>query len=133
MVRIYRERLWDFGELWGGRWVAGDIPGWTAATLGSALYQTRYLSNSGRLFFNSSDALVPADVNGEEDVYEYEPSGAAGCQASLANPEHRRDRRRLRRVDLGGQLLRRIGVHGRKRIGRGCLLPNGVAPLPARL
>jgi hypothetical protein len=75
----YEERLWDFGGLWGERWVAGDIPGWTAATLGKSLYQARYLSNSGRLFFNSSDALVPSDVNGEEDVYEYEPTGVAGC------------------------------------------------------
>jgi hypothetical protein len=83
---VYQERLWDFGGLWGGRWVAGDIPGWTPATLGSSLYQTRYLSNSGRLFFNSSDALVPADVNGEEDVYEYEPAGVAGCgKASLGS------------------------------------------------
>ena len=81
---VYRERLWDFGGLWAGRWVAGDIPGWTAASSGSSLYQARYLSNSGRLFFNSSDALVPADVNGEEDVYEYEPTGVAGCgEASL--------------------------------------------------
>ncbi len=81
---IYQERLWDFGGLWGGRWVAGDIPGWTASTGGSSFSQTRYLSNSGRLFFNSSDALVPADVNGEEDVYEYESASAAGCgQASL--------------------------------------------------
>jgi hypothetical protein len=85
---VYEERLWDFGGLWGERWVAGDIPGWTAATVDSALYQTRYLSNSGRLFFNSSDALVPADVNGVEDVYEYEPAGVTDCgeasQASIA-------------------------------------------------
>ena len=37
------------------------------------LYQSRYLSNEGRLFFNSADALVPHDSNGREDVYEYEP------------------------------------------------------------
>ena len=28
----------------------------------NALYQSRYLSNNGRLFFDSPDALVPADV-----------------------------------------------------------------------
>jgi hypothetical protein len=44
------------------------------------MYQYRYLSNSGRLFFDSPDALVPADVNGQEDVYEYEPAGIGGCQ-----------------------------------------------------
>lgn len=82
---VYRERLWDFDGLWGGRWVAGDIPGWTPATLRSSFYQARYLSDSGRLFFNSSDALVPADVNGVEDVYEYEPADAAACgEASRA-------------------------------------------------
>ena len=27
------------------------------------------------MFFNSSDSLVPLDVNGAEDVYEYEPEG----------------------------------------------------------
>jgi hypothetical protein len=80
----YEERLWDYAEIWGGRWVAGDIPGWTTTDLSTALYQSRYLSNSGRLFFNSSDALVPADVNGKEDVYEYEPAGVGSCQG----PDH---------------------------------------------
>jgi hypothetical protein len=54
-------------------WLAANIPGWTQYALNEALYQSRYLSNSGRLFFNSSDALVPADTNGAEDVYQYEP------------------------------------------------------------
>ncbi len=50
------------------QWLAAYVPGWT-----SAYYQSRYLSDSGRLFFNSSDALVPQDTNNAEDVYEYEP------------------------------------------------------------
>ena len=41
-------------------------------------HQPRYLSNSGRLFFNSHEALVPQDVNGTWDVYEYEPPGNGG-------------------------------------------------------
>jgi hypothetical protein len=57
-----------------GRWLAGNVPQWTPLDGGSALYQSRYLSDSGRLFFDSSDGLVPADVNGKEDVYEYEPA-----------------------------------------------------------
>jgi DNA-binding beta-propeller fold protein YncE len=78
----YEERIVDYTRgLWGNRWLAANIPGWTTKDLSSALYQSRYLSNSGRLFFNSSDALVPADVNGNEDVYEYEPIGVGGCQA----------------------------------------------------
>ena len=61
-----------------GQWLAANIPGWTA----SWLYQSRYLSDSGRLFFNSSDALVPQDTNGTEDVYEYEPQGVGDCSES---------------------------------------------------
>ncbi len=56
-------------------WVAANVPPWTNFDLTHALYQSRYLSDSGRLFFNSNDALVPQDVNGTEDVYEYEPAG----------------------------------------------------------
>jgi DNA-binding beta-propeller fold protein YncE len=50
--------------------VAANVPGWT-----SPFYQSRYLTNGGRLFFNSHDALVPQDVNRTWDVYEYEPAG----------------------------------------------------------
>jgi DNA-binding beta-propeller fold protein YncE len=31
-----------------------------------------YLSDSGRLFFETGEALVPSDTNGESDVYEYQ-------------------------------------------------------------
>ena len=34
------------------------------------------------LFFNSSDALSPQDVNGTEDVYEFEPPGVGNCTIS---------------------------------------------------
>jgi hypothetical protein len=73
--------LVDGPQIWEGRWLAGSIPGWTPAELTRALYQSRYLSDSGRLFFNSADALVPHDVNGREDVYEYEPDGEGTCQS----------------------------------------------------
>ncbi len=76
----FHERLIDFQEIWKDRWLAGNVPGWNPKDLTTAVYQPRYLSSSGRLFFDSSDALVPADVNGKEDVYEYEPSGVGGCQ-----------------------------------------------------
>jgi hypothetical protein len=61
------------------QWIAGNVPGWTPYESVGALYQSRYLSDSGRLFFNSSVGLVPGDVNGNEDVYELEPAGAGGC------------------------------------------------------
>ncbi|HTA98201.1 MAG TPA: hypothetical protein VK730_11235 [Solirubrobacteraceae bacterium] len=62
--------VWEDGTM-----LAASIPGWTPYELESARYQARYLSNSGRLFFDSSDALLAQDVNGTEDVYEYEPEG----------------------------------------------------------
>jgi hypothetical protein len=66
------------------RRLAASVPAWTTyAPPADARYQPRYLSNSGRLFFNSSDALVPADVNGTGDVYEFEPAGVGGCQSSV--------------------------------------------------
>jgi DNA-binding beta-propeller fold protein YncE len=66
---------------WGGDWLAGNIPGWTNNGQGLALYQSRYLSTTGRLFFNSPDQLVPADRNHKEDVYEYEPDGEGSCRS----------------------------------------------------
>jgi hypothetical protein len=74
--------LVDRPQLWGGQTLAGSIPGWTRVDITHALYQSRYLSNSGRLFFNAGDALVPQDTNGTEDVYEYEPPQAEGQPAS---------------------------------------------------
>jgi DNA-binding beta-propeller fold protein YncE len=81
----------------GGAWrpeglVAANVPGWTAnAEQGEvSRYQPRYLSDEGRLFFNSADGLVPQDENGTEDVYQYEPvgiaepAGVAGCGAGSA-------------------------------------------------
>ncbi len=72
-----------------GAWVpeGGEGRHWLAATIApdwhtnwyAAFHQTDYLSNDGRLFFNSSDALVPQDTNGLADVYEYEPPGVGSC------------------------------------------------------
>ncbi len=69
-----------------GTWLAANVPAWTAfgSLLGvtDAVYQSRYLSDEGRLFFNSSDALVSQDIDGTEDVYEYEPPGTGSCTVS---------------------------------------------------
>jgi hypothetical protein len=62
-------------------WLAGNIPGWTAQGLVSAVFQSRYLSDEGRMFFNSPDSLVTAAVNHKENVYEYEPSNVGSCQS----------------------------------------------------
>jgi hypothetical protein len=68
--------LVDEQKVWSKAWLAASVPAWI-----SPLYQSRYLSGSGRLFFDSADALVPSDTNGTEDVYEYEPPGVGGCMS----------------------------------------------------
>jgi DNA-binding beta-propeller fold protein YncE len=66
-------------EVSADHWLAGSIPGWTALKAQIAIYQSRYLSDKGRLFFNSADQLVPADKNHKEDVYQYEENGEGTC------------------------------------------------------
>ncbi len=73
-------------------WLAASLPGWTPISTAGTNYQSRYLSDKGRLFFNSADPLVPLavptreeEVKGEklqvgvENVYEYEPVGEGSC------------------------------------------------------
>ncbi len=68
------------GGLWSeNQGVAGSVPGWTGFEPPVSRYQSRYLSDQGRVFFDSSDALVSQDINGGEDVYEFEPVGVGGC------------------------------------------------------
>jgi hypothetical protein len=81
----YHKLLVDEPGSWEGHWLAGSVPGWTTYHVFQALYQSRYLSNNGRLFFNSPDALVPADVDHQENVYEFEPQGVGGCKPTTAD------------------------------------------------
>ena len=61
------------------------IPSGTTATSGAGIaggelsginstinYLQRYVSDSGQVFFNTADALVPTATNGAQNVYEYE-------------------------------------------------------------
>jgi hypothetical protein len=73
--------LVDRPQNWGNQWLAASIPGWTRVDKVHALYQSRYLSDDGRLFFNAQDALVPGDENGKEDVYEFEPPNSEDTQS----------------------------------------------------
>jgi hypothetical protein len=44
------------------------------------LPQPRFLLDSGRLYFDTTDSLVPADTNdGVMDAYQYEPEGIGSC------------------------------------------------------
>jgi hypothetical protein len=64
-------------------WTAANLP--VGTSLGEyevGLYQPRLVSDGGRVFFNSSGALVPQDVNGSEDVYEFELDGIGSWTSS---------------------------------------------------
>jgi hypothetical protein len=76
--------LVDRPQVWAEHWLAGSIPGWTPVATGEALYQSRYLSDDGRLFFNSPAGLVPA-ANREQAVYEFEPEGVGDCTGSTSS------------------------------------------------
>lgn len=89
--RNQHEPLVDRAGSWSARqsaqdhWLAGSIPGWDEGLHNRSMYQPRYLSNSGRLFFDSPDELVPQATNGLENVYEYEPPTVGSCaEASTA-------------------------------------------------
>jgi hypothetical protein len=70
-------------------WLSGSVPTWVRYADKKALYQPRYLSDSGRLFFDSHDGLVSKDVNGTGDVYEFQPAGVPegprACGAGTAS------------------------------------------------
>ena len=74
--------LVDRLRLWSKRWLAASIPGWTRIDNRHALHQARYLSDEGRLLFNSPVGLVAGDGNGTQDVYEYEPQGIGSCPSA---------------------------------------------------
>jgi hypothetical protein len=79
--------LVDRPSAWARQWLAASIPGWTSEREGVALYESRFLSDEGRLFFNSSVGLVPGDANGTQDVYEFEPEGVGGCRSSVSSAD----------------------------------------------
>ncbi len=72
-------------------WLAANIPGWTPFSGDASRHQPRYLTDEGRLFFNSRDPLVPQAENGTWDVYEFEPTGVragSGHECSPATPAY---------------------------------------------
>lgn len=74
--------LVDKRNAWDNHWIAANVPGWNRVEALISTYQPRYLLDDGRVFFDSSDALVAQDTNGTEDVYEYEPPGVGDCGVS---------------------------------------------------
>lgn len=73
----------ESGTWLGSGWVAALLPGSPSFTTGGSAYQTRSLTDSGRVFFDQLDPLLPQDVNGNWDVYEREPSGVGGCKPGV--------------------------------------------------
>jgi hypothetical protein len=70
----------------GGRETSGmSEPGPTEREAHDSRYQPRFLSNRGQVFFDTAEALVPKDVNGQVNVYEYEPEGVGGCASATAS------------------------------------------------
>ncbi|HET6570635.1 MAG TPA: fibronectin type III domain-containing protein [Solirubrobacterales bacterium] len=69
-------------EVEGSNWrTAAWIPPWERE-----LHEAKVLSNDGnRLFFNARDALLPQDVNGVQDVYQWEAVGTGDCRVGNTN------------------------------------------------
>ncbi len=64
---------------------SGEAPSGGGAFMEPALRgpeTPHYLAEDGRIFFETSEALLPADSNGQADVYEYEANGTGGCAQS---------------------------------------------------
>jgi hypothetical protein len=73
----------DPGEQWEATVISGVVPQPTIVEDASfSFYQPRGAFDSGRAFFNSIDALVPADSNRNWDIYQFEPFGVGSCSGS---------------------------------------------------
>jgi hypothetical protein len=72
--------LATYAVRWGaGVSIAATVPGWAPYRNTESVYDPRFLTDQGRLFFNAVEGLVPLDVNGQVDVYELEPPGVGSC------------------------------------------------------
>ncbi len=101
----------------------GEVFGNGGENASLVAYQPRYLSDSGRLFFDSNDALVPKDVNGTWDVYEYEPEGVGNCEGTGSTTGSRTY-----------EPVRAFEVEGRKgEAGAGCCRPHFIRHLVRRI
>lgn len=78
------EVLFDGLSQWSTHWISGVLPGWQRIELFRGAYDPRALSDGGRLFFDSADALVPQDSDGVMDAYEFEPVDVGSCTEASA-------------------------------------------------
>jgi hypothetical protein len=56
-----------------------------STSLGGVVANQGISADGDRVFFDTPAALVPQEVNGERDVYEWEAAGAGGCPATTAD------------------------------------------------
>ncbi len=151
--------LVDYSEIWSGggiggsgRWLAGNVVPWTLEDLSHALYQSRYLSDSGRLFFDFERWAGAGGRERQRGRVRVRAGGRALRQSlRVLACEHGRERRLrarsylcggrpqwrigrgLCRFDLLGDVPRRIGVPGRLGIGLRRVLPDGLEALAGGL
>jgi hypothetical protein len=86
-LELARLPLVDPRNLLQGRATSAVLPQSSVIELdGITLYRPRAVLDNGRVFFNSIDSLVPADSNGEWDVYQFEPDGLGGCEGASGGP-----------------------------------------------
>jgi len=82
----------DTNSRWEKMWAAATLPTGRQSTNSGdengvmSLSRPRAVLDNGRVFFNAVDGLVPADSNGNWDVYQYEPGGVGDCSASSGGP-----------------------------------------------
>jgi hypothetical protein len=69
-------------------------------TIGNAGFRPRYLSEDGRVFFSTAESLVPEDVNGVLDAYQYDP---ASGEASLLSSGRGKDRSTFADASASGE------------------------------
>ncbi len=97
----------------------GQNPGSTEEAFKDFRGTSHLVSDAGQVFFETTDALVPADTNGELDVYEYEDghaylisSGTSSFESSLVGASEsgddlffRSDQSLVRQDDQEGQIV----------------------------
>jgi hypothetical protein len=83
--RVAEESV-DPNRTWDEHLVAATLAEpWTIGVSGPSLYRGKTVLDNGRVLFNSIDSLVPADSNGQWDVYQFEPTSIGGCTPSAAD------------------------------------------------
>jgi hypothetical protein len=68
----------------GGANIDGPYTPFTSSVANGA-YLQHYVSDSGQVFFDTPEQLLPADTNTVKDVYEWEPDGTGSCQSAAEN------------------------------------------------